>query len=124
MFGIILYRWLAYGRRVDAGLMARGLLESGFLFGLVSAMAIGATGALGVLYGALSDGRGGDPEGLVGMALGTARTLNSSSGGPRRRDVWPTEIRVQVKVKGGTPWTNSRHGPSGWPRPLVALGIA
>ena len=62
VFGIIVYRRRAEGRRVDVGLMARRLFEFGFLFGLVSATAVGATGVLAVLFDALSDGRGGGPE--------------------------------------------------------------
>ena len=46
VFGIVVYRRRADGRRVDIGLMARRLFEFGFLYGLVVATAIGATGCL------------------------------------------------------------------------------
>jgi len=65
VFGIIVYRKRADGRRVDIGLMARRLFEFGFLFGLVVTTAIGVTGALSRLLDVLEDGRGGDPEGLA-----------------------------------------------------------
>ena len=93
VFGIVVYRRRADGRRVDVGLMARRLFEFGFLFGLVSATAVGATGALTVLYDALSDGRVGEPEelamwlslvivaglALLGMALWLRRRFRSSA---------------------------------------------
>ena len=92
VFGIVVYRRRADGRRGDVGLMARRLFEFGFLFGLVSATAVGATGALAVLYDALSDGRGGGSEelamwlslvivagaALLGMALWLRRRFRSS----------------------------------------------
>jgi len=65
VFGIVVYRRRADGGRVDVGLMARRLFEFGLLFGLVVATAVGATGALGVLYDAVADGRGGSPESLA-----------------------------------------------------------
>ena len=92
VFGIIVYRRRADGGRVDVGLMARRLFEFGFLFGLVCATAVGATGVLAILYDALSDGRGGGPEelamwlslvivagaALLGMALWLRRRFRSS----------------------------------------------
>ena len=58
IFGIIVYRKRADGRRVDIGLMVRRLFEFGFLFGLVVTTAIGVTGALSRLLDVLEDGRG------------------------------------------------------------------
>ena len=92
VFGIIVYRRRAEGRRVDVGLMARRLFEFGFLFGLVSATAVGATGVLAALFDALSDGRGEGSEelamwlslvivagaALLGMALWLRRRFRSS----------------------------------------------
>jgi len=65
VFGIVVYRRRADGRRVDVGLMARRLFEFGFLYGLVIATAIGATGALSRLVQVVEDGRQSEPEGLA-----------------------------------------------------------
>ena len=65
VFGIVVYRRRADGRRVDVGLMARRLFEFGFLYGLVVATAIGATGALSRLVQVVEDGRQSEPEGLA-----------------------------------------------------------
>lgn len=61
---IVMYRRRGTGR-VDVGTMVRRLLEYGFLYGLVMATAIGATGALGRLLDNLGDGGRGEPEELA-----------------------------------------------------------
>ena len=92
VFGIVVYRRRADGRRVDIGLMARRLFEFGFLYGLVVATAIGATGALSRLVEVVEDGRRTEPEGLalwlslvivaglalVGMAVWLRRRFRTS----------------------------------------------
>ena len=61
---VAMYRRRGSGR-VDVGTMVRRLLEYGFLYGLVLATAIGATGALGRFFDAIADGGMGEPEELA-----------------------------------------------------------
>lgn len=60
----VVYRKRSAGR-VDAGSMARRLLELGFLKGLVLAVSLGTTGLLGRLFDRFRDGYAGDAEGLA-----------------------------------------------------------
>jgi len=61
---IVMYRRRGSGRG-DVGTMVRRLLEYGFLYGLVMATAIGATGALGRFLDAVGEGGSGEPEELA-----------------------------------------------------------
>ena len=61
---VVMYRRRGSGR-VDVGTMVRRAMEYGFLYGLVMATALGATGALGRFFEVLVDGQTGDPEELA-----------------------------------------------------------
>ena len=87
---VVMYRRRGSGR-VDVGTMVRRFLEYGFLYGLVMATAIGATGALSRFFETLRDGEGGEPEelalwlsllivaggGLVGLAFWLRRRFRN-----------------------------------------------
>jgi hypothetical protein len=87
---VVMYRRRGSGR-VDVGTMFRRFLEYGFLYGLVMATAIGATGALSRFFETLRDGEGSAPEelalwlsllivaggGLVGLAFWLRRRFRN-----------------------------------------------